>query len=104
MLLAGEQTLDVRERDLPLAAEPRPHRLLAARHAQELAAKARGQAANRVLGKRAHRDQAEVLGVELIIELGSVDGRTCEQPLYALVAAQLGRVGHALGLLLVLVG
>ena len=56
------------------------------------------------LRARAHRDQAEVLGVELVVELGSVDGRTGEQPLHALVAAQLGRVGHALGLLLVLVG
>ena len=52
--------------------------------------------ANGLARPRAHRDHAEVLGVELVVDLGGVHGRAGEQPLHTLVAAQLGRVGHPL--------
>jgi hypothetical protein len=58
--------------------------------------------ANGLARPRAHRDQAEMLGVELVVDIGGVDGRAGEKPLHTLVAPQLGRVGHALGLILIL--
>src|ERR1700681_3488298 len=82
--LLRKQTLDVCDRQRALSAEPSPDCLLAARHAQQLAPESGPERPYGLPRPRAHDYQAEVLGFELVVELGRVDRRTGEQPLHTL--------------------